>query len=220
MELIEFWTICSANGIVLTKNQIDQLSRFHKELIYWNKSVNLISRQDEEFIMERHILHSLSILKYIHLPQKAKCIDVGTGGGLPGIPIAVANPFIEMLLVDSIAKKIKITEMLASHTGSKKIFSRCGRVEELISDKKFAGYYNFVFARAVADIEKIIGWVDKLLKPGGQIVLLKGGDLDDEISVAEKLYPGYKMKETKISIVGYDWYAENDKKLIVCQKVK
>ncbi|MGB9912782.1 MAG: 16S rRNA (guanine(527)-N(7))-methyltransferase RsmG, partial [Candidatus Kapaibacteriota bacterium] len=117
MELTEFWTILSANGIILEVEQLKQIERFVKELTYWNDKINLISRKDIDNILENHILHSLSILKYVEIPQKANTLDVGTGGGLPGIPLKIARPDINMILIDSIAKKIKITDMLAKHTG-------------------------------------------------------------------------------------------------------
>ncbi|MFA6571475.1 MAG: RsmG family class I SAM-dependent methyltransferase, partial [Bacteroidota bacterium] len=75
MEFVEFWTICSTNGIIIDKEQLDNFKRYEAELKYWNEKVNLISRKDIEEILEKHILHSLSILKYIEIPDKARCLD-------------------------------------------------------------------------------------------------------------------------------------------------
>ena len=100
MTPLDFWTTCSANDIVLEKEQVDALKRYHDELIYWNAKVNMISRKDEDNVWDRHILHSLAILKYVTIRPKARVLDVGTGGGLPGIPIKIARPDLKMLLVD------------------------------------------------------------------------------------------------------------------------
>ena len=81
---LHFTSARSANNIVIDKAQVDALKRYHDELLYWNKKVNMISRKDEENVWERHILHSLTLMKYVTFPQKARVLDVGTGGGLPG----------------------------------------------------------------------------------------------------------------------------------------
>ena len=216
MDIVEFWTICSANGIVLSKEQIRQIERYRDELVYWNEKVNLISRKDIENVLENHILHSLSVLKYIDLPVKSRCLDIGTGGGLPGIPIAIANPEIKMLLVDSIGKKIKITDMLAKHTEVKYINAMNVRVEDIANKKEYDSYFDFVFARAVTDALKIMQWSKKIISRHGKIVLYKGGDLIKEVDDLKKNYPKIIMKEQKISLIGYDKFEKEEKKLLVC----
>ncbi|OGU13352.1 MAG: 16S rRNA (guanine(527)-N(7))-methyltransferase RsmG [Ignavibacteria bacterium GWB2_35_12] len=216
MDIVEFWTICSANGIVLSKEQIRQIERYRDELVYWNEKVNLISRKDVENVLENHILHSLSVLKYVNLPLKSRCLDLGTGGGLPGIPVSIANPEARMLLVDSIGKKIKITDMLAKHTGNKYIKAMNARVEDLANKKEYNSYFDFVFARAVSDAEQIVRWTKNLLKQNGKIVLFKGGDLSEEIEKLKKSFPKIIIKEQIISLIGYDKFEKEEKKLLVC----
>jgi 16S rRNA (guanine527-N7)-methyltransferase len=218
MELTEFWTLCSANGIVLTKKQLDDFTRFITELLYWNKNVNLISRKDEENVIVNHILHSLTALKYIKLPNKARCLDVGTGGGLPGIPLAIANPSIHMLMVDSIAKKAKIADMLGKHTGIRTISAITARTEELQRDRQYLNHFDFIFSRAVARIDKVYSWVKEILKQDGKIVLYKGGDCTEEIAEAKNQYPGLKIEEIPIKFMGIDWFETNEKKIIICTK--
>lgn len=216
MDLLEFWTICSTNNIVLDREQMKLIERYLNEIKYWNNKVNLISRQEEEQILDKQILHSLTILKYVEIKQKAKCIDVGTGAGLPGIPIKIARPDLDMLLVDSIQKKIKITSMLAKHTELKKIEAITSRVEDLSKKLNYLNYFDLVFARAVKKILTVINWVKPMINKDGYIVFLKGGNLKDEIDEVKKYYPDILVNEINIKINGYTWFEENDKKIVIC----
>lgn len=215
MELSEFWTLCSTNGIVLDDEQLKQILRYQKELLYWNQQVNLISRKDEENIGIHHILHSLIINKYIKLSPKQKCLDIGTGGGLPGIPLKISNPEINMLLVDSIRKKLKIAELMGKHTGLTKIDAICIRAEEMQLNKKYIRHFDYIFSRAVAQIEKLLFWTHTLVKTDGKFVFLKGGNLDDEIKSAEDKFPQYKYDIINIKAVGVDWFEKEEKKIVI-----
>lgn len=217
MELTEFWTILSANGIILDIEQLKLIERYTKELIYWNEKVNLISRKDIDNLLENHILHSLCVLKYVDIPKKARCIDIGTGGGLPGIPIKIARPDINMLLLDSIAKKIKITGMLAKHTTLRGIDTICQRAEEFAKDKNNFKRFDVVFARGVAKIKTIVIWVKEMLSTDGKIVLLKGGNLKDEIEDAKKMFVNLSIEEILIDLIGYEKFKNEEKKIILCK---
>lgn len=219
MDLIKLWTICSSNGIMLEKKQMDDLERFANDLVYWNKKVNLISRKDEEEIFSKHILHSLSILKYVDIKDKAKCLDIGTGGGFPGIPLKIAKPMIYMLLIDSIGKKIKITKMLAQHTGQRNINAKTIRAEELSTQKEYNRNFDFVFARAVTRTSKILRWSEKILKKDGKIILLKGGNLNKEIDMAIEEFPKLQIEEKQIDMLGAPWFKEDEKKILICGNI-
>ncbi len=216
MDSTEFWTICSSNGIVLSKAQLDNIERYAKELIYWNQKINLISRRDEDNVLERHILHSLTVLKNVDLKQKAVCLDIGTGGGLPGIPLKIAREDLRMLLIDSIAKKVKTTQMLAKHTGLRNIDARQIRAEELARDKEFIGKFDCITARAVTHTSSIIEWSKAMLKREGKIVLLKGGDLKSEISDAEKQHTEFSIVVKDIDFFGVESFQKDEKKIVVC----
>ncbi len=213
MDLVHFWTICTTNNIAIDKAIIDNLERYANELKYWNEKVNLISRKDEDNILERHILHSLCICKYHDFNEKDTVLDVGTGGGLPGIPIKIANPNIRIDLVDSIGKKSKLTKMFAEHTGLRNIAVHNDRVEEFLkkSDKK----YDVVIARAVTRTVSILDWCVGHVKKTGVFLLLKGGNLSDEIAEAKNQYPNISIKEINIDLLGFDYFKEQDKKLLI-----
>ena len=215
MEYTEFWTVLSANNIVLTVEQIEQFKRYEKELLYWNEKINLISRQDKQNILEKHFLHSLSILKYIEFPKKARCLDIGTGGGFPGLPLKIALPEIHITLSDSIKKKLKTTEMFAKHTGLRNIECKLGRVEDLSKNKKYIQHFDIICSRAVAQTVKLIDWSLPLLKSTGKFIFLKGGDLDTEVCDAQTQYPQLDFTVLEIDMLGCDWLKNEGKKLVV-----
>jgi 16S rRNA (guanine527-N7)-methyltransferase len=217
MDFTEFWTICSANSIVLDNEQLKQLKRYTEELIHWNKKVNMISRKDVENILGYHILHSLAPLKYFDVPDKSRCLDVGTGGGLPGIPLAIACPRSHFKLVDSVQKKIKVTSMLAAHTGLRHLTVERARAEELAQKKENHRKYDFIFARAVAKIAVVAAWVKPMIKPQGRLIFLKGGDLGEEIDFARREFKNIEIEEIKLDLFGAEWFLREDKKLIVCK---
>lgn len=217
MDMLELWTLCSSNGIVLEKEQIKQLERYRDELLYWNEKVNLISRKDHDNILEKHILHSLSILKYLQdIKFKARVLDVGTGGGLPGIPLKIARPDIFITLVDSIKKKIKVTDMLGKHTGLRNISAICSRAEELYLHKEMQKNFDIVVSRSVAKISSVVTWVRKLIKPDTRIVFYKGGDINDEINNAKKQFSQIQIQTVDIDFVGYEQFKLDDKKIVIC----
>jgi 16S rRNA (guanine527-N7)-methyltransferase len=214
VDKLEFWTICSANGIVLEKEDVDIFERYHGDLLYWNARVNLISRKDEENIWERHILHSLGLLSAVTFPDRARIVDVGTGGGFPGIPLKIARQDMQVLCVDSITKKAKMTGMFAEHTGLRGLSVENCRVESLADQAKHRGTYDAVVARAVAPLAEIVGWTQKLLKPKGFYALLKGGDLSEEIAEARRMFPKLQVREMPLVMKGVPWFAEQEKKIV------
>lgn len=220
MDFTEFWTICSLNGIILDETMSRNIQRFQQELIYWNERINLISRQDANNILEKHILHSLVILKYEKISYKARVIDIGCGAGFPGTILKIARPDIFLTLVDSITKKLKIAEMLANHTSLRNIIAIAKRAEDLADDSEFLGKYDYVVSRAVATTDKLINWSFKLLKPNGKFIFLKGGDLEQEIKDTKKYFPKLVFTEIPIELIGFDYFKKENKKILIIEKIK
>lgn len=217
MELTEFWTILSLNNIILEQWQLRAIERYVEELKYWNTKVNLISRKDIENALENHILHSIVVLKFLDIPNKSKCLDLGTGGGLPGIPLKIIRPDLQMIMIDSIAKKIKITQILASHIALKGIEAICIRAEEMAKNQKYKSLFDFVFTRAVGRLSTVLAWTKPLLKTNGSVVFFKGGDLSDEFNQAKKIFSNLKLQELLIRLDGYDKFEKLGKKIVVCK---
>jgi 16S rRNA (guanine527-N7)-methyltransferase len=168
----------------LSDVQVKQFQGLQSLYEEWNLQINVISRKDIENLYLHHVLHSLAIAKYIQFKPGTDILDLGTGGGFPGIPLAILFPECRFLLVDSIGKKLKVVEEVAQAIGLSNIETRHIRVEE-IKDRKF----DFVVTRAVATLDKLFYWSKKLIKtkhinalPNG-IIALKGGDVRAEIKL-------------------------------------
>ena len=164
----------------LNKEQLKQFEQLFDLYSFWNNQINVISRKDIDLLYERHILHSLGIAKIMPFKPNTQVLDVGTGGGFPGIPLAILFPEAQFTLVDSIGKKIKVVNEVAGALNLKNVKAYHKRAEEL--DEKF----HFVVSRAVTEFPVFYTWVkNKFLKdnfndlPNG-ILYLKGGDLKEE----------------------------------------
>ena len=165
-----------------TETQLKQLEALDALYKDWNSKINVISRKDIDSLYEKHVLHSLSIAAVINFDAGTNIIDIGTGGGFPGIPLAIYFPEVQFHLVDSIAKKLKVVEGVANTIGLKNVTIQHMRAEE-IKNRKF----DFVVSRAVAPLKDLWKWSKPLLKKGNTrefhngLICLKGGDLAQEI---------------------------------------
>lgn len=215
MQTNEFIEICDKNDIIFDEKQISQIEVYANELKKWNENVNLISRKDIDNILEKHILHSLTILKYDDIFDNAICLDIGSGGGLPGIPIKIAKPSIKLIMIDSIAKKTNITRQIVNKLALTNVNVINDRVENISKNIIHKNSIDFVIARAVASTDLILKWSIPLIKNNGKIVLLKGGDLSEEIADAKKISNSYKFEEIPINLNGYDYFMKEEKKILV-----
>ncbi|MCH3883991.1 16S rRNA (guanine(527)-N(7))-methyltransferase RsmG [Tenacibaculum aquimarinum] len=165
----------------LTATQIEQFSKLQELYEDWNLKINVVSRKDIDELYLRHVLHSLGIAKVMQFKPGAKVMDVGTGGGFPGIPLAILFPEVQFHLVDSIGKKIKVVNEVVAGLGLENVKTTHGRVEE-VKDT-----YDFIVSRAVAQMETFVRWnKGKIAKKQNHdlkngILYLKGGDLTEEL---------------------------------------
>lgn len=147
----------------------------------WNEKINVISRKDIDNLYERHIIHSLGIAKVMPFMPDAQVLDVGTGGGFPGIPLAIMFPKTQFMLIDSIGKKIKVVNAVAETLGLKNVVARQIRAEQV------KGKFDFVVCRAVTDMNAFAPWVQSKISNTNKhalqngILCLKGGDLQEEL---------------------------------------
>lgn len=175
---------------VLSKSQLEKFLLFEKITKKWNNKVNLISRKDVDYLFERHISYSLAITFFFKFKSKTKILDVGTGGGFPGIPLAIFFPEVDFTLIDRTEKKIKIIDFIKEDLKIKNIKTIVGDVKNLKSK------FDFVLGRAVSKMEQFVPLVKKnilIQKNESGIIYLKGGDLAYE----EERFPNIKIYSLK-----------------------
>lgn len=179
----------------ITPHQLQQFGQLYDLYVHWNAQINVISRKDIDLLYEHHVLHSLGIAKVIEFKEGTKLLDVGTGGGFPGIPLAILFPNCTFHLVDSIGKKIKVVTEVASAIGLKNLTAQHERAEK-INDR-----YHFIISRAVTEFPEFYNWIyRKVLKenfndlPNG-ILYLKGGDLQQEFGKHYEKATFYPLKD-------------------------
>jgi 16S rRNA (guanine527-N7)-methyltransferase len=179
----------------LSEKQLAQFGQLQELYTFWNAQINVVSRQDIENLYEKHILHSLGIAKVMNFKPGTEILDVGTGGGFPGIPLAILFPDCKFHLVDSIGKKIKVVTEVATAIGLTNLTAQHERAENVAND------YDFIISRAVTRLKPFYGWVkDKVtrnqfnaLKNG--ILYLKGGDLEEELQEFGGSYTLYNLSD-------------------------
>jgi 16S rRNA (guanine527-N7)-methyltransferase len=189
----------------LTENQRLQFEKLQFLYEDWNAKINVISRKDIDELYTRHVLHSLGIAKILEFKSGSKIMDVGTGGGFPGIPLAILFPEVDFYLIDVIAKKIKVVNEVAKALGLKNVKAEQMRAEMVKSD------FDFIVSRAVTNMPDFVLWVKGKVKKNSNhelqngILYLKGGDLSEEL----KSFP--KAKQYNLSDYFSDEFFETKK---------
>jgi 16S rRNA (guanine527-N7)-methyltransferase len=179
----------------LTLEQKIKFDKLYTVYDKWNNQINVISRKDMDHFYERHVLHSLSIAKIINFEPDTTLIDIGTGGGFPGIPLAILFPQCSFTLVDSIGKKIKVVKEVCEELGINNVIALHSRAEQINEQ------FDFIISRAVTSMPIFLTWVKNKLKNENKnelengILYLKGGDLKEEMKTVKKHIRYYKITD-------------------------
>lgn len=233
----EIWlrTIGQENNLAITDIELEKLSEYCTLLGRWNKNINLISRKDEENIWQNHILISLVFLFKIEFPSDANMLDLGTGGGLPGIPLSIMRPDLNFVLLDSIRKKTSAVQDMVNVLNLPNITVVCDRAEELGRANKYRNIFDAVIARGVASLENLVEWATPLLRhadasrklvlPARERVVLthpalitmKGGETSIEYERAKKRFPGITIHSVDVSFKGSEDLQNSERRIILVE---
>jgi 16S rRNA (guanine527-N7)-methyltransferase len=227
--------VCRQNGLALSDSQVAQLDVYVRLLLQRNQRLNLISRKDEANVWIAHILHSLSMLLVVQFDLRARILDIGTGGGLPGIPLRIALPESTVTMVDSVKKKnAALTEFIAE-LQLKRTVALCSRVEELKRRTEYQHHFDVAVSRAVAPLEDLIGWSlpllmlptarrrhmsqvgSKQINSDGSLIAYKGGDLSNELKKARRRWPHVLIEVVPLDFGGLEHKHLVEKQLVIAR---
>jgi 16S rRNA (guanine(527)-N(7))-methyltransferase RsmG len=231
---IWFRTLCHTNGLMATEKQLDQLDQYINLLLDWNKKINLISRKDEENIWTYHILHSVSLLFKLNVMEGSRIVDIGSGGGLPGIPIKILRPDISLLCLDATRKKVNSVLHMVDELKLKNVHVVWGRAEELGIQSVYEHKFDFAIARAVCQLDELIALsinflgtrnysstrkdtINKnLVDPNPPaLIAFKGGNLKQELDQAMRHFSHVKINTIDLTFTGSEHLVASDKKILV-----
>ncbi len=186
-------------------------------ILEWNSKVNVISRKNTS--IENIVINSLYFLEGFSFYEKARILDIGTGGGFPGIPLKILYPEVEITLCDSIQKKVKVVEDIIEHMRLSSAKAVCSRAEELEKVSQHACAYDYIVSKSVAPLKDLYKWGKGLLKPGGMFLCIKGGDIKQEMAYARRKYREAEFEE-RIYTYPREFNIEDKKLVIIKQRIK
>lgn len=208
------------NSISLTENQISLITQYAELLLNFNKNINLISRKDEDNILERHII-PCSIFSTMFKNINQTVLDIGTGGGLPGIPFAIINQNSRITLIDSIGKKINVVKEIVQKLGLDNVELIWTRAEAKDFIKKYKKHFDLIISRATADLETLIEYSIPLIKNSkSKLSAMKGGDkLNDEITKAKKRFNYIAIQKIPLIYLPENPENTNKKFVIIVERI-
>ena len=211
---IELKRACEKNEIMLLEEQIEKFYKYMNLLIEWNQKINLTAIVEPKEIIQKHFIDSMSVLDY--LQDKKKIIDVGTGAGFPGIPIKIANPNINVTLLDSLQKRVNFLEEVVSQLELDKIKVVHSRAEDYAKENRES--YDVAISRAVANMSTLVEYLLPYVKQDGIVICMKGPNIEDELEKSKKAISILGGKIEHIEHLFLD--EEMERNLIIIRKIK
>ena len=206
--------ICLENGLDISDSQWQLLEKWAALLLEVNQNVNLISRKETEFLWEKQILPCLALLIFRKFSPDADVCDFGTGGGLPGMLLAIVRPDLRLTLLDSRHKKIEVVKQMVDSLKLSNAQTVLGRGEELGKQRPWRQRFPLLTARAVAPLIDLVRWTADLRKVESVLHIYKGGEIKDEVFALSKKVSGVRVNKSLMVLKGYPKFAENQKYII------
>lgn len=206
--------ICLENGLDISDSQWQLLEKWAALLLEVNQNVNLISRKETEFLWEKQILPCLALLIFRKFSPDADVCDFGTGGGLPGMLLAIVRPDLRLTLLDSRHKKIEVVQQMVDSLKLSNAQTVLGRGEELGKQRPWRQRFPLLTARAVAPLIDLVRWTADLRKVESVLHIYKGGEIKDEVFALSKKVSGVRVNKSLMVLKGYPKFAENQKYII------
>ena len=206
--------ICLENGLDISDSQWQLLEKWAALLLEVNQNVNLISRKETEFLWEKQILPCLALLIFRKFSPDADVCDFGTGGGLPGMLLAIVRPDLRLTLLDSRHKKIEVVQQMIDNLKLSNAQTVLGRGEELGKQRPWRQRFPLLTARAVGPLIDLVRWTADLRKVESVLHIYKGGEIKDEVFALSKKVSGVRVNKSLMVLKGYPKFAENQKYII------
>lgn len=209
----------AAIGVTLTEEQIHQFLRYYELLVEWNGFMNLTAITDYDEVMKKHFVDSLSLIKTFDVTKKVKVIDVGTGAGFPGLALKIAYPNLQVILLDSLNKRINFLNEVITQLGLTGVETVHGRAEDFAKPDKLRGKFDLCVSRAVANMSTLSEYCLPFVKVGGEFISYKSEKISEELETATKaisILGGKFDRSTEFNLPDSDIY----RNLVVIKKVK
>ena len=196
----------------------EKLTAYMDGVLEWNEKINLTAIRDREEFLVKHILDSLTCVDFAEFQRAKRVIDVGTGGGFPGVPLAVTAPEKEFVLLDSTRKKLRVIDDLTGRLGIPNVTTVHARAEELAKDPAYGRQFDLCVSRAVADLSVLAGWCLPFVKPGGFLIAYKGAKAEQELAGAGAALKKAGGQVVRVESVPIEGTGAEEHNLIVIQK--